>query len=64
MLDFWYFMVILFIIILGFGVFFQALMYPNQSLDWFLIENVFFPSFMVLGGENDIANQMLRSIKF
>ena len=35
----------------AFGVSTQALMYPNQALDKTLLNNIFFPSFFVIGGE-------------
>jgi hypothetical protein len=35
----------------AFGVSTQALMYPNQALDKALLNNIFFPSFFVIGGE-------------
>ena len=55
-------MVILIIIIISFGVFFQSLMYHNQKFEWNLLETVFFSAFLVTAGENDIAKIMLNSI--
>jgi hypothetical protein len=54
-------MIILIIIIIAFGVFFQSLMYHNQKLGWSLLETIFFSAFLVTAGENDIAKIMLNS---
>ena len=36
-------------------------MFHNQTLKWELIEEVFFSSFMVIAGNNGIAETMLNS---
>ena len=54
-------MIILIIIIIAFGVFFQSLMYHNQKLEWNLLQTIFFPAFLVIAGENEIAQMMLNS---
>jgi hypothetical protein len=61
MIDLCYFIVILIIIIIAFGVFFQSLMYHNQKLEWSLLETVFFSAFLVIAGENEISTTMLNS---
>jgi hypothetical protein len=61
MIDLCYFIVILIIIIIAFGVFFQSLMYHNQKLEWSLLETVFFSAFLVIAGENEISSTMLNS---
>jgi hypothetical protein len=60
-IDLIYFMIVLIIIMIAFGVFFQSLMYHNQEFDWELLETIFFSSFLVIAGENEITSIMLNS---
>ncbi len=51
MWDLFYYSFILILLVFAFGVSTQALMYPNQTLDRYLLKNVFFPGFFILGKE-------------
>ena len=45
-----YFIVILLVVLMAFGVVRQSIMYPNEDPDWMLIRNVFLkPYFMIYG---------------
>ena len=37
---------------IAFGVSTQALLYPNQDLDWALLGNVFIPSYFIMSGDD------------
>ena len=54
-------MLILIVIIFAFGICIQALMYHNQALNQQLLETVFFASYMVIAGQDDILKEMLNS---
>ena len=54
-------MLILFVIIIAFGVTIQSLMYHNQVLNSELIQNVFFPPYMMIAGEYGIYETMTNS---
>jgi len=43
----------------AFGISTQSMMYHNQSLDWDLLKNVFFPAYFVIGGEYLKADTLL-----
>ena len=45
------FMVIILLVMFGFGICMQALMYHNAKLDANLLSNVFFPAYFVIGGQ-------------
>jgi hypothetical protein len=62
MIEMCYFLIILVVLVIGFGVFFQALMYHNQKFEKDLLENVFFSAFLVIAGENDIVEKMMNSM--
>ena len=62
MIELAYFLLILIVIVFAFGICIQALMYHNQSLDQELMETVFFTSYMVIAGQNDIFYTMLNGI--
>ena len=48
--DMLYFIVILLVVLMAFGVVRQSIMYPNEDPDWMLIRNVFLkPYFMIYG---------------
>ena len=48
--DMMYFIVILLVVLMAFGVVRQSIMYPNEDPDWMLIRNVFLkPYFMIYG---------------
>lgn len=55
-----YFVIILLLIIFGFGIVIQALMYHNQEFNAQLLETVFFTSYLVLAGGNNIAYILLN----
>jgi hypothetical protein len=46
-----YFILIVIVFMLGFGVSTQALLYPNQVLSNKLLQNVFLPAYFIIGGE-------------
>jgi hypothetical protein len=62
MIELCYFLIILVVLVIGFGVIFQALMYHNQEFEKDLLENIFFSAFLVIAGENDIVDKMMNSI--
>ena len=62
MIEMCYFLIIMVVLVIGFGVFFQALMYHNQKFEKDLLENVFFSAFLVIAGENDIVEKMMNSM--
>jgi hypothetical protein len=45
----------------AFGVSTQALLYPNQDLDWTLIGNVFLPSYFIMSGDDYIIRSNILS---
>jgi hypothetical protein len=62
MIEMCYFLIIMVVIVIGFGVFFQAMMYHNQKFEKDLLETVFFSACLVIAGENDIVEEMMNSI--
>jgi hypothetical protein len=64
MIELCYFLIILVVLVIGFGVFFQALMYHNQKFEKDLVENLFFSAFLVIAGENDIVQKMMDSMNY
>jgi hypothetical protein len=59
-----YFMFIVLIFILAFGVSTQALLYPNQDLDWVLLGNVFIPSYFIMSGDDySIRSNILSALR-
>jgi hypothetical protein len=59
-----YVLIIMVVIVICFGVFFQALMYHNQKFDKDLAEYIFFSAFLIIAGENDIVEKMMNSMAF
>ena len=51
MLDLSYFVIILFVFIVGYGVASQAILYPNNPLDWVLIKDVLHMAYFQIYGE-------------
>ena len=59
-----YFMFIVIIFILAFGISTQALLYPNQELDPRLLGNIFLPAYFILSGDDfKIRETIMSSIK-
>jgi hypothetical protein len=59
-----HFLLIVLLVMFGFGIITQALMYPNAELNANLLKNIFFPAYFVTGGEyytrSNIMNGMLE----
>jgi hypothetical protein len=48
----------------AFGVSTQALLYPNQDLDWALLGNVFLPSYFIMSGDDSsIRSNILSALR-
>jgi hypothetical protein len=57
-------MFIVIIFMIAFGVSTQALLYPNQDLDWALLGNVFLPSYFIMSGDDySIRSNILSALK-
>jgi hypothetical protein len=57
-------MSIVLIFMLAFGVSTQALLYPNQDLDWVLLGNVFIPSYFIMSGDDyNIRSNILSALR-
>lgn len=64
-LDLCYFVIILFVFILGYGVASQAILYPNNPLRWELIRDVLHMSYWQMYGElflEDIEGESVHHI--
>ena len=48
----------------SFGISTQALLYPNQDLNWVLLGNVFLPSYFIMSGDDySIRPNILSALK-
>ena len=57
-------MFIVIVFIFGFGISTQALLYPNQDLNWTLLGNVALPAYFILSGDDfSIRSSIMSSIK-
>ena len=45
----------------AFGISTQALLYPNQDLNWALLGNVFLPSYFIMSGDDYIIRSNILS---
>jgi hypothetical protein len=57
-----YFISIMIVFIVSYGVVNQSLLYHNQEFDLKLIKNIFFPSFFVIGGDYYQRETMMEGI--
>ena len=57
-----YFIAIVIVFIIAFGVSTQALLYPNQVLENKLLQNVFLPAYFVIGGEYYTRDNIMAGI--
>ena len=55
------FMLIVLVIIFSFGVSVQALLFPNQELNWALLGNIFLPSYFLIVGDDYILRDTILS---
>lgn len=65
MLDLAYFVIILFVFIVAYGVASQAILYPNNPLQWVLIRDVLHMSYFQIYGElflEDIEGKIFTQI--
>ncbi len=57
-------MFIVIVFMFAFGVSTQALLYPNQDLNWVLLGNVFLPSYFIMSGDDyNIRTKILSALK-
>ena len=62
MVELFYFLLILIVIIFAYGVSTQALMFQKQEFDFYLLEKVFFSGYFILFGTNPYSEMILISV--
>jgi hypothetical protein len=62
-----YFVVLLLVVLMAFGVCRQSILYPNEETRWRLVRHIFYQPYFMLYGEvfaPDIGNESAISTKF
>lgn len=57
-----YFIVIVFVFMFAFGVATQALLYPNQELNFMLLGSAFLPAYFIISGDDMIRETIMSAI--
>jgi len=47
-----YFIVLLLVVLMAFGVCRQSILFPNENWDWKLVRHIFFQPYFMLYGKN------------
>lgn len=67
MIDMMYFVIIMLVVLMSFGVARQAILYPNEDPSWMLARNIFFMPYWMIYGEvfaDQIDRKSVRAFEY